>query len=127
MKTVALMILALSLISFVVHGDNMNVNFYLHLTLCLGIPSLLVLLATETLVEKRATCPSCKKGFGYLTKGAFFVIPIAADIRFCPFCGLALDHEFDHNEKKDANKSALTTAQPPCVADTVPQKRRKTP
>jgi len=110
MKTVALTALVLSLISFVVHGDNMNVNFSLYFTLCLGIPSFLVLLVAEILIEKRARCPSCKKGWGYLTKGSFFVIPIATDIRFCPFCGLALDHEFDDKVKKDANQSAHTTA-----------------
>jgi len=69
----------------------------------LALPGFAIFIGGILFMLFRIRCPRCRGNIGYAVSyygGPFTVSP---KIRFCPFCGVALDSQYDETQK--GNKS----------------------
>ncbi len=63
--------------------------------LIVAIPGFAVFLAGTLYVLFFLRCPACRGAIGYTVSYSSWPFSISPKIRFCPFCGIALDSELE--------------------------------
>ena len=103
-RTIAFVALGLNTV-FILFCSNYN-NVLIFSFLGIAFVAFIMMNIAHDVFTKRATCPSCKKRIAHLMGFAPFVVVVPNSFRFCPFCGLPLDHEFSDLQKVEANQSS---------------------
>jgi len=69
--------------------------------LMVAIPGFVVFLAGTLYLLFFLRCPACAGAIGYTVSYSSSPFSISRKIRFCPFCGIALDSELEMNGRGD--------------------------